>query len=327
MAIGSGLASQVGAAKETTYGTRVVPAKFFEFESESLALDKNYINSRGLRAGRTFQRSSRRVATVRTAGGAVRMEVPTQGFGFWLDLLHGNAVTPVQQGATAAYKQTHDLGTTDPSKSATIQVGRPDSGGTVRPFDYLGCMVTGWQLACEVGGFLTAQFTLDGRDEKTDQSLAVASYPSGLRSFNFTQGEVRIGGSVVAVVNSFTLSGGIARKVDRHFFGSSGLKSKPIQNDYSTAEAGLNCEFAGMTEYNHFVNGDIAEVILDFQGETIEGANKEQLKVTLSAAGFNGETPNVDGPDMLSLDVPVVALDNGTAPPVRIEYVSTDTTL
>lgn len=326
--LSSGLGSQVGIAKETVaYGTRAVPAKFLEYASETLSLDKSFILSQQLRANRMFQSSSRRTATTRQAAGQIAFEVPNQGFGTILDLLHGNVVAPVQQGVTAAYKQTHDIGTTEPRKSATVQIGRPDTSGVVRPFDYLGAMATSLGLSCEVNGFLQATLGLDARDEKTDQTLAAASYPTNLKSFNFTQGTVTVAGSAVAVISSFDLSITIPWKNDRFFFGSAGLKSQPLVNAFATAEATLNAEFDGLTNYNRFINGDIAEVILDFVGPVIEGANNEQVKITLPACGFNGSTPNVSGPDVLALALPVVALDNGTAAPVRIEYVSRDTTL
>ena len=324
MAIGSGLAAQLMAKKEVTYGTAVTVDKAYEFGQESLKLDKNYIMSRGLRAGRSFQSSSRRVATTKDVNGAVNLEVPTQGFGFWLDLLHGNTVTPVIQGATPAYLQTHSIGTTDATKSATIQVGRPDTGGVVRAFTYSGCMVTGWSLSCAVNEFLASQFTLDGQNETTATALATASYPSGLRSFNFTQGVLTVNGSTAANVASATVNGGLSRKVDRHFFGSNGLKNKPIQNDYATAAGSLSAEFSDLTLYNLFTGGTIGSVVLEFTGAVISGAFNERLKVTMAACGFDGETPTVDGPDVLGQDVPFMALDNGTDAPVVVEYVSTD---
>src|SRR4051794_16188030 len=104
----SGNDMRFGAAKETVYGTRVAPTRFFEVTGEDINYAYNFYNSRGLGAGR-WQR--KRARTTSAGGGNFEMEVPTVGFGFWLDLLHNNAVTPVQQAATPAYLQTHTLDT------------------------------------------------------------------------------------------------------------------------------------------------------------------------------------------------------------------------
>jgi hypothetical protein len=174
MTLASGLGSQLGAAKETTWATVVTPTRFFEFNSESLNRTPAYQESVGLRANRMFQPASRVVQTTRTAGGDIALDVPTKGYGFWLDLLHGLTVTPVQQASTPAWKQAHLVGTSMPSKSATLQVNKPDSGGNDHPFTYPGSVVTGATWSCDVGGLLTSTVTVAAQDE-----LTPASTPGG----------------------------------------------------------------------------------------------------------------------------------------------------
>ena len=193
--VGSGLSSQCMFKKETVYGTRVVPTIGYEFESEGGARQQKYLESRQLRAGRFFQSGSRRVLTTRDAQLSLNGEVPNKDFGSIVDLLHGNAVTPVINGATTAYTQTHNL-TGDPTKSATIQVGKPDTGGTVRPFDYTGCMVNQFALSCAVDDWLKFALTCDAQDEDTAQTLATAAYPTALEGFHFQQATVTVNGIV-----------------------------------------------------------------------------------------------------------------------------------
>lgn len=293
---------------------------FFEFGSESISCDVGYIYSNQLRGGRTFQSSSRRAQTVTDVSGSISMEVPNKGFGFWLDLLHGNTVTPVQQAATTAYLQTHNIGTTDPSKSATIQVGRPDSSGTVQPFTYTGAMVTGYSFSCSVGEWLQSSFDINAQNETTATGLASPSYPTALEGFTFKNGTVTIASVAVADVRGFTLNGGAPRKIDRHFLGSSGLKAKPILNDYTTVEGSLDVEFTNLTHYNRYKNSNISSIVLYFEGSTIASTYKYFLRLTLNAAGFNGETPHVDGPDVLYHGLPFVALDDGSTVPLVAEY-------
>ena len=329
MAIGSGLSSQIGGKKETTYGTRAVPDAFFEFESEGGVRQQKYLESRQLRAGRFYQSGSRRITTTRDAQVSIQGEVPSKGMGFFLDLLHGNAVTPVQQGATTAYLQTHNL-TGDPNKSATIQVGKPDTGGTVRPFDYLGCMVTQAQINCAVDDWLKFNLTMDANDENTAQTLATASYPSSLEGFHFQQATITVNGVVQnlttgSLPRSMSLDLGLPRAVERYGLRSTALKAKPILNAYTPGNGSIGYEFTDMTQYGLYTAGTKVPVIFDFTSSSLAGAGfPYRITITIAQAQFTGTTPVVTGPDILSYDAPFEILDNGTDPPVKVEVISTD---
>jgi hypothetical protein len=323
----SGLMSQLGAKKEATYGTRVVPDHFIEFESESFSLDQRYFVSQQLGAGSTFARGSRRIATTRSGEGAITMEVPNKGYGFWLDLLHDNVVTPVQQAATAAYLQTHNIGLTAPSKSATIQVGKPSTDGTVRPFDYLGCMITEAEWAWDVDDALKTTLTFDAQDEKTDQTLATRTLPSGLASFVFTQGSLSIAGGVVGDVTSGSITLGLPRQTDFYPLGTTGLKSKPLQNEISSGSGTATVRFTDLVHYNRYKNNTKPTLELLFEGPIIASTYKETFKLRAEQVGFTGETPTVGGPDVLQHDIPFDVFYDGSAAPLVASYISTDVTL
>lgn len=334
--IGSGLASQVGGKKETTYGTRAVPDTFWEYESEGSARNQKYLESRQLRAGRFFQSASRRVVTTRDAQVQISGEVPIKDFGFYLDLLHGNTVTPVQQGATTAYLQTHNL-TGDPSKSATIQVGKPDTGGaaavgTVRPFDYLGCMVNEFNLSCAVDDWLKFSTTMDAQDEKTDQTLATASYATALEGFHFQQCIVTVNGVVQnlttgSLVRGLSLDLSLPRANERYGLRSSAVKAKPILNDYTPGSGSLDFEFTDLTQYSLFTAGTKVPLIFDFVSSTLAGtAIPFELKITIASAQFTGTTPAVAGPDILGFSAPFMIMDDGTNPPIKFEVTEQRTT-
>lgn len=323
----SGLFSQVGAKKEATYGTRVVPDHFIEYRSAGFSLDQRFFTSRQLGAASTFPRASRRVATTRSASGSIVMEVPNKGYGFWLDLLHDNVVTPAQQGGTPAYLQTHNIGLTAPAKSATIQLGVPDTSGTVRPFDYLGCMLTSAEWAWDIDDALVSTMAFDSQDEKVDQSLASRSIPSGLASFVFTQGTLSIAGSPVGDVTSGSLSVELPRASDFYALGTTGLKSKPLQNDMSAGTGTATVRFTDLTHYNRYRNNTQPTLALSFVGSQISGIYYETLTLTCNAVGFTGETPSIDGPDVVSHAIPFEILYDGTNAPLIAAYTSTDTAL
>jgi hypothetical protein len=335
MAIGSGLSAQVALKKETVaYGTRAVPDIFFEFESEGGIRNQKFLVSRALRAGRTFQSSARRVATTYDAGVTINGEVPNQGFGSILDLGHGNTVTPVQEGATTAYKQTHNW-TGDPSKSATIQVGKPSVNaagvGTVNPFDYLGCMLNQLQLACSVDAWLTFVASFDAQDEKTDQTLATASYPTALGGFHFQQATVTVNGVVQnlttgSLVKSMSLDVSRPRNTERYGLRSTALKAAPVTNDYSPGSGSIGFEYNANTIYGLYTAQTVVPIIFDFTSAALAGAGfPYRLTATMAACVFNGTTPQVSGPDVLNFDAPFDILDNGTDPPLKVELTEVRT--
>jgi hypothetical protein len=331
VATGSGISAQVMTKKETTYGTRVVPTIGYEFAAEGGVRQQKYLESKQLRAGRFFQSAPRRVLTTRDAQVTLSGEVPNKDFGSIVDLLHGNAVTPVQNGATTAYTQTHNL-TGDPTKSMTIQVGKPDTNGTVRPFDYTGCMINQFSLSCAVDDWLKFNTTFDAQDEDTAQTLATASYATALEGFNFQQATVTVNGIVQnlttgSLVKSMSLDLSLPRNTERYGLRSTALKAKPILNDYSPGSGSIGYEFTDLVQYGLFTAGTKVPVIFDFTSSSLAGAAfPYKITITIASAQFTGTTPQVSGPDLLAFDAPFSILDDGTNPPVVFAITETRTT-
>lgn len=330
MAIGSGLASQVALKKETTYGTRVVPDKWFEFESEGGVRQQKYLESNMLRAGRFFQSSPRRILTTRDAQVTLNGEWPNKTGGALLDLLVGATVTPVQQTTTTAYLSTFNIGASDPNKSATIQVGKPDTNGTVRPFDYTGSMVTGATFSCAIDDWLKFAYTFDAQDEDTAQSLATASYPTSLEGFHFQQATVTVNSVVQnmttgSLVRSMNLDLGLPRATERFGLRSTALKAKPILNAYTPGSGSLGFEFTDLTQYGLYTAGTKVPLIIDFTSTSLAGtAFPFRITFTMAAVQFTGTTPVVGGPDILTYEAPFQILDDGTNPPCVVTSYSTE---
>lgn len=335
MAIGSGLARQIGGKKETTYGTRVAPTAFFEFEAEGGIRNQKYLESNMGRAGRFTQSASRRIQTTRDAAVSITGEWPNKGGGFFLDHLVGATVTPAQQGATTAYLSTFNVGASDPNKSSTIQVGKPDTGGaaasgTVRPFDYLGCMLDQAQFSCAKDDWLKFNFGYDAQDEDTSQTLATASYPTSLEGFHFQQCTVTVNGVVQnlttgSLIDNMSLDLSLPRNKERYGLRASPLKAKPILNGYSPMSGSLNYEFTDMTQYGLFTAGTKVPLIIDFTSASLAGtAFPFRLTFTMASVQFTGTTPQASGDDILNYAAPFSILDDGTNAPVVITSYSTE---
>jgi hypothetical protein len=334
MPLASGLGSSFSLAKEVTYGTVVTPNRFYEYDSEGMALDPTYFEPVGLKAGRLFAPTVRMRKTTRQATGGVPMDVPTKQFGSVIDLMHGLTVAPVQQGASAAYLQTHPIGTSLPNKSVTIQTNKPTSQAVDTPFTYPGSILTSAAFSMDVGGSLKVSLTWDAQDELTPYStpagpaLATPSYAAGSTVWDSTQvAAVTLNGVQVATASSLNLTWTQPYKTDQFFLGTTGTKLKPIPNGRPTLAGTIAAQWYDATAYQLFLSGAIVGVVFDFQGATIAATYKEQIKFDMPGVQVRGDSPQVGGPDVLDQAIPITVGDNGALAPLTVTYMSTDLTV
>lgn len=294
MPIASGLESQFGFSPETTAGTRVVPATFLEFVSESLKFQRERIVSKGLKAGRRTQ--GRWKPGVQYVDGGFVLELAPQSTGKLFRWMFGAVAT----SGAGPYTHVFTPGTLD-DEFLTIQVNRPDESGTNRPFDYLGCQCTDWTLNCQVNQFATLSASVYGMHEDRAQTLAAASYPATWSPFTFVSGSLQLAGSGYEI-DDITITGKNGLQTGRHRIRAT-TPERPVQSRESafrTYGGSLNSDFFGLTAYERFVNGTEAALSLVFN----DGANAQ-----LTIAGnvrFDGETPNVSGAEMVKQALPFV---------------------
>jgi hypothetical protein len=328
MAIGSGLGAQIGIAAESTYGTFVAPTKFPEFTKQSLVLKKTTAQSAGIAAGRLMALSSRRVVTQREVSGSLDMEVANKGMGLLLQALMGTTVTPVQQGVTTAYLQTHTLADTF-GKSLTIQAGIPLTTGTVTDKSFVGCKIVSAEFSCEVGGMLTVSFEIDGKDCSETQTLAVASY-SNMSPFHFGQMGLKYGsfGAETALDGVRKVSVKIERPqaVDRFYANQSALKAQPILNDLTKVTVSIEHDYVATTIDDLHTSDAATSLVWEFVGPEIAPTYNETFRIKLPATKVDDTPPTIDGYDVVRTSYNLTSLFDGTNP-VAIEYMSTDVTI
>jgi hypothetical protein len=327
----SGLGSQAGGAKETTWGTAVTPTKFWEYESESLKLNQNYYDGGGLVAGRTFAPQSRGKKTTRAATGDLAMTLPYKGGGFFFDQMVAGTITPVQQAASIAYLSTFNVGASLPTKSATLQVNKPQTSGGDIPFTYPGAVLVSAAFSLAVGGALMATFTWLCKDETTPTttpagaSLATATYIASNDVWVHQDMTLTYGGSAVAGITGVNWTWTQPYADGRYFLDGSGTIAKPIPNGLATVTGNMTGEWYDSTFYAAFRSGAYASLVCTAAGPTaIASTFFPTFKNTFSAIQIRGESPTVDGADLVNLSVPFVAKDDGTNPPWKIESTSTD---
>lgn len=312
--------------KESAYGTPATLTRAFEGHADTFKREHEYLVSKGFRAGYHTEPADRRTAINMGGTGSIEVDVLNKGMGLLLQGTLGTTAGPTQEGATAAYTSTFTSAADDPAVSFTIQTQRSDITGTLRKFTHHGCVITGWSLKNSVGDLLMANFDFDFEDSDTTTATAAPSYPASAAPFNWTQGVVTVSG-VATDVNSFELTADLGLKTDRRYVKGSALKEQPVRAKQPVFEGSLEVDYADDTLYNLFVAGTTVEVIATWTGSQIESPYNHELKVTLPAVQFTGESPQAELEDVTKQAVPFKVLYDGTNAAVTIEYTSTDTSL
>ena len=333
MAIGSGIGSQFGIAPESTYGTYVAPTRFYEAKSAKVSKVKNTASWDGLAAGRLVDRFDGRVVTTKAATVSIpELVCTTKDLGLLLNMIMGGTVAPVQDGATTSYTQTHTL-VDNFGKTFTAQSGVPLLGGSVIPQSALGCKVDAAEFSCDVDGLLTVNLDGDARDLTEAQSLAAASYATGRLPFHFGQMNVLTGATVAGAtaadgVRKFSLKIDRKMKTDMFYANGGGLKDQPISNDKVEVSGTISADYKTAAMWaDRFRDDTSFSLVIRFTGANIASTFFQTLEFDLPVVYLDGETPGIDGPDIVQTDFPFRAYYDMTNPPLSIIYRSTDTAL
>jgi len=346
VAIGSGLAGSLGIKPETTYGTYVAPTTWYEVEKETLNRNQKSMVASGLAAGRLVDLGSRRIVTNEDGKGSFDMAVWNTSMGKLLNMIFGGTVTPVQQGATTAYLQTHDIADTL-GKTCTLQAGIPDTTGGVRPYTFLGAKCTSASFDCGIDSLLKVSADWDVRQVVETQTLAAPSYSATMAPFHFGQSSISIGsaGAYIATGTTSPISGvrkvsvKINRKmaVDRFYFGNTAaatsgaiLKSEPITSDQVTVSGTIDVDYVDKTNFaDKFLSNAGLAMTLDFTSTALAGTGFPlRFALQMSQCYVDGETPQLSGPGLVSNGIPFVALASSDAlSALRVLYMSSDSAL
>ena len=329
MAIGSGIGAQLGLVSEVTFNTPVAVSRFLEFNSENLQYHKKVAIGSGLRAGGKVPRVARRVITTSDVTGDFLLDLPTRSLGLLLSLATGSAPSAVVVSAAAVYSYTFTLADLL-GKSATIQVGVPQYGGTVVAKTISGAKVKGFELSVANGGIAVGKFEIDGAAMSTAIALATASYANFATTniFHFAQGALTVDATPVANVKDFSITVDNAIKPDRFNLGNAGVKAEQVIQGFRKIHGKMVAEFTDSVLMNKFLNDTSAAIVLTFTGALIGAtAFKETLTITIPAAKFDADTPNVAGPGVVDLSMAFEGYDDGTNEPLTIFYQTADAAL
>jgi hypothetical protein len=176
-------------------------------------------------------------------------------------------------------------------------------------------------------GLATGKFSVDGTSLSTSTPLATASYSTAGGIFHFAQGAITVDGVSVANIKDFSVSVENSLKVDRFNLGSAGLKQEQVINGFRKVSGKVTAEFTDTALLAKFIADSTTAIALTFTGNTISGAHKDSLSITLSAVKFDGELPQVGGPEVIDVNFTFEAYDNGTDAPMTVVYQTGDSAL
>lgn len=347
MAIGSGLSAQFGFKDETTWATAVTPDHFSPFDSESLALAKGVLQGAGLRAGDAGLYGSRRKISTKVVSGTIGLDLTARGLGLLLKHGLGSTVTTPTLISGSAYKQVHAIGSNQ-GFGLTMQVGRPQTDGTVRAFTYNGCKINAIEISVSDGQLAKISVDVVGQNEATATALASASYvTTNQETFSFamaTSGNFTLGGTVTTgsgeasvasgvnvatVVNSFSVRIARGMKTDRRGLGNAGLISEPIENDFYSVTGNIGGEFTSRTELYDLFTADTGTALhLALVGSAITGGGgSNTLDIVLPQIFFDTGSVNATSPDVIPQALTFTALKDGTNTQAQVKLISADSTL
>lgn len=313
----------------TGYGDGVTATRFLEFTDESLKLNVDRIESAALRTGTNVLRTDHWAANKKGVAGDVNWEVCQTGYGLLLKHMFGTSVISTPTNGVLTRDHTYTFSDLYQARSLTMQLGVPDTNGTVNPFTYKGCKIAAWELSSAVDGMLMLKTTLDAQDEDQSTGLASASYPSNLIPLTFVGGTISNSSLGNWSVRNLAVSADRGLKQDRYFIRNSTLKKEPINNAFMSLGVQVEAEMESTAAYNLYVNGTNSSITATWVGAQIEAVTPTyfyQLSLTIPNVRFDGESPDVSGPDVVTQTMTGEVLYDGTNSPITAVYRTTDTT-
>lgn len=335
MGIGSGLSSQLGFVKETVYGTFVAPTKFVPVSQFEVKRRTFRSQGEGIRVGGLTPLGALHGETHSDAMGSAQFEVTNRGLGIlWQNLMGGSAVTPVIQGATTAYLATFPLGDTA-GWSLTMQGGVPlaTPGGAVNPHSLLGGKIVSAEFSCRAGELLKGSIELDGASWTDTETLATASFATGLKPFTFQQATITAGvyGAEASIsgVKGFTVRIERAMDTERFYLGGGAVKTEPALNAFTKISGSLDIDYINDTFVDHVAAATNTSLIIKFEGATDSAGtgHKDTFQIAVPQAQITEGNPAVSGPGTVSATYSFEGTDDGTHAAATLITKNKDVTL
>lgn len=327
--------ASVGMVNEVTYKTGVTPTRFPEFTSCSMDFSKSIKQGKGLRVGGRVARSARRVVPTAMGKGDLEMECTSKGMGLLWQWWLGAGTSTNVSGAT--YQQVFTLA--DAMKSATMQVGLPEVGGSVDPYTWLGVVCDSFEVDFTNADIATVKATLNAGDFTSATSYATPSYVTTPTLFHFANGSITSG--TLTPPTATTLASGVTTIADirggsfvvnhnntenRYNFGGGGRQAQPTVG-LRDITGKLDFEYDVTTYRDAVLNETPMNLIVTYTGAALS-TGTETLQFIIPEIKLDSAFPATNGTDLIVQNVSFAGLDNlSAAQPIWIVTRTADTAL
>jgi hypothetical protein len=316
MAIPSTLSSQVGFAVESVAGTRQAPTKWAEVRQANGSFGRKTLRSKAANGGSAFKKPH--LLLGQEPALHVVMEASAENIGPMLRLCLGAPVTtgPV----TTIYTHTFNWLLTVPLPTATFQLGMTSIDGTTRPFDWIGMMVSTWELGITPDEYVLMTYDLVGRRGVTDQTLGTPTYPTltGWTSLNATLNI--LGG--VECFTALSIRGDNQLDISSVVCGTNPGERKVRQAGGPMITGSFDQDFEDMTLFNAFVAGTPGALTLTLTNGT------SIMTVTGRVQFVEDSTPGIEGEaQVIGQTIPFEFVRDGSNTDAQTFQVALQTTV
>jgi hypothetical protein len=327
MAIGSGLAGQFGIAAETTRNTYVAPTIFYP---GTFKINKRFgrMDLDGSAAGR--HTAPMEVATNIWGEGEYEGIVLNASFGRLFQNMFGTTVTPVQQGGTTAYLQTHAW-TDNFGKYFSAQEGRPNRLGTVNPVTGTGGKLKSLEFSCEFNGLVKVKAEMLFGNYTEAQVLASATYVATRSPFTGAQMDIKLGtfGSTASVTGVRGYSIKYERPMSEDFYGgANGLMAEPVYNDVASVTGSLDVDLVTKADFmDRSTSNSATSLTIEHIGAIIATIYPYTLRHRLPSVTFGDDDFGVSDNGVVKQGLSFRAFDVPSTGLAFLDYLSTDTSI
>lgn len=284
MAIASTLSGQVGFAVESTPGTRQAPTKWAEMRQATGSFGRKTLRSKAVGGGGAFKKPH--LLLGQEPALHIVQEASAENIGNMLRLCLGSPVTtgPV----STIYTHTFNWLLTNPLPTATFQLGMTEtSDGVTKPFDWIGMMVSTWELAITPDEYVLMTYDLVGRRGVTDQTLATPTWPT-LTSWTSLNATLSLLGSTECFT-ALSIKGDNQLDVSAVVCGTNPGERKVRQAGGPMITGSIDQDFEDMTLFNAFVNGTPGALTMTLTNGT------SVLTMTGRIQFVEDSTPGIEG--------------------------------
>lgn len=310
MAHGTGIASQVGFAAESTWATPVTVTRFLPCSAAPFTLDQPRLEDDGIRTGRLHLHENDFYLGNKMVSGTIN----TRMYDRDVSLLFQHALGAVSHSGSGPYVHTITPGDTT-GLGLTCQLGIPLASGTVQPFTYNGCKIKAIEINCAKGELATLTVEVMAQDEDTDGTPSLASSSiNAVRAYTFVDGSVTLAGSAFKVrslrwryENTFVDDYNVGSRLTEEPKQSSALCTGELLAKWSTAH------------YARFTGGATSALVLTF------AVGSYSIAITMNVR-YDGTTPQITGREFVEVSSPFKAVGSTDAATVTVVITDSQAT-